>query len=332
MLEAAKLPHPIFVNGIQQKPIEGVSMTYTFDAPEAPERHDVQYFEVFVNRGIYHKGWTACTRHSTPWLASEELGPYDDDVWELYAPDDHSQAHDLAAEMPDKLKELQRLFLIEATKYDVLPLDDRRLERFDPVRSGRPALITGDSQMVYKGMSRLPEHAVLNVKNKSHAVTAEIEVPPGGASGAIVAQGGSTGGWALYALRGRLAYVFNFCGIEHYRVLSDTVLPEGTCQVRMEFGYDGGGLGKGGDVALFVDGKEVGKGRVEATMPLLYSLDETLDLGTDDATQVSPDYDRDTCTFNGSVNWARIDIADAAANSDHYITAEDRLRVAMGRQ
>ena len=239
-------PHPTFVNGIQQAPLEGVSMAYTFDDADAADRHTTQYFEMFVNRGIYHQGWTAVTRHSTPWVMAPSCRPIDDDVWELYGPDDWTQAHDLAAEQPDKLAHLQRLFLIEAGKYNVLPLDDRRVERFNPDLAGRPQLIHGNRQILFGGMGRLSENSVLVLKNKSHAVTAEVDVPDGGANGTIVAQGGAFGGWTLYAHEGRPAYCYNLFGLRQFKVYGDDAVPAGEHQVRVEFAYDGGGLGKGG--------------------------------------------------------------------------------------
>ncbi len=216
ILECAGLPEPTFVHGVQQKPIEGVSMAYSFDDAAAAERHETQYFEMFVNRGIYHKGWTAVTRHSTPWVM-EPLPAFDDDVWELYDTNtDWSQAHDLAKEMPEKLHELQRLFLIEAVKYNVLPLDDRRIERFNPDLAGRPVLIRGKSQLLFSGMGRLSENSVLNLKNKSHAVTAEVVLPAGGANGVIIAQGGAFAGWSLYTKDGKLKYCYNLLGLQHF--------------------------------------------------------------------------------------------------------------------
>ena len=182
VLDAAGLPEPTFVHGVQQMPLHGVSMAYSFDDAAAAERRETQYFEMFCNRGIYHKGWTAVTRHSTPWVMAPSP-PLEDDVWELYAPDDWTQSHDLAAEQPEKLAELQRLFLIEATKYDVLPLDDRRVERFNPDLAGRPQLVRGTRQLLFGGMGRLSENSVVVIKNKSHAVTAQIVVPDGGARG-----------------------------------------------------------------------------------------------------------------------------------------------------
>ena len=190
LLEAAGIPAPTFVHGIQQMPLHGVSMRYCFDQADAPERHETQYFEIVCNRGIYHKGWTAVTRHSIPWLAAD-MPPLDDDTWELYdTTTDWSQAHNIAAEHPEKLRQLQRLFLIEAVKYGALPLDDRRVERFLAELAGRPELITGSSQLLYGGMGRLSESSVINTKNTSHSVTADIEMPEGAASGVFIAQGG----------------------------------------------------------------------------------------------------------------------------------------------
>jgi Sulfatase len=215
ILEAVGLPHPTIVNSIQQAPLEGVSMLYAFNDINAAERHETQYFEMFCNRAIYHKGWTAVTRHSTPWDTSKKPPAFDDDVWELYDTNkDWTQAHDLAKQMPEKLRELQRLFLIEATKYSVVPLDDRRFERFNPDLAGRPQLIKGKSQILFGGMGRLSENSVVTIKNKSYAVTAEIVVPDSGANGVIIAQGGSTNGWSLYAKNGKLRYCYNYFGIK----------------------------------------------------------------------------------------------------------------------
>ncbi len=213
ILDAAGIPAPTFVHGIQQMPLHGVSLRYCFDDAEAPGRHETQYFEIVCNRGIYHNGWTAVTRHSIPWLAADTPA-FDDDTWELYdTTTDWSQAHDLSGEYPDKLRDLQRLFLIEAVKYGALPLDDRRVERFLAVIAGRPELITGSSQLLYGAMGRLSESSVINTKNTSHSVTADIEVPDGSPSGVCIAQGGAFGGWSLYLLEGRPTYCYNLFGI-----------------------------------------------------------------------------------------------------------------------
>jgi arylsulfatase len=257
---------------------------------------------------------------------------FDDDVWELYSPDDWSQAQNLAAEMPDKLHELQRLWLIEAVKYNVLPLDDRMLERANPDIAGRPQLIKGQRQILFGGMGRLSEWSVLSLKNKSYAVTAEVTVPADGAEGVIVVQGGITGGWSIYAKDGKPKYCYNFLGLEHYYVEGEQALTAGQHQVRMEFAYDGGGIAKGGTATLYVDGKQVGEGRVDKTEPFAFSADETLDIGRDDASSVSPDYTQKTSRFSGEVNWVEIDIDEAAEDLDHLITEEERYRVAMGRQ
>ena len=259
ILEAASLPEPTFVHGIQQAPLEGVSMAYTFENAGAEDRHTTQYFEMFVNRGIYHRGWTAVTRHSVPWDPTTGRQPIDDDVWELYAPDDWTQAHNVADREPEQLARLQRLFLIEAAKYNVLPLDDRRVERFNPDIAGRPQLIKGNTQILFGGMGRLSENSLIVLKNKSHAITAEIVVPDGGAKGTIVAQGGAFGGWSVYLTTdGRPAYCYNLFGLQQFKAYGSDPVSSGEHQVRVEFTYDGGGLGKGGTAALFVDGSKVG--------------------------------------------------------------------------
>ena len=331
ILEAAGLPEPTIVHGVLQKPIEGESMGYAFDAADEPERHETQYFEMFVNRGIYHKGWTAVTRHSTPWVMAP-LPPIDDDVWELYRPDDWTQAVNVADAEPEQLRRLQRLFLIEAAKYNVLPLDDRRVERFNSDLAGRPNLVRGNSQLLFGGMGRLTENSVLNLKNKSHAVSAQIAVPDDGANGVIVAQGGAFGGWVLYLHEGRPAYCYNLFGLQQFKVYGETAVPSGEHQVRAEFTYDGGGLAKGGTVTLFVDGERIGDGRVDATVPMAFSADETTDVGSDTATPVSNDYGIRGSEFTGRILWVQLDIDEAAEDLDHLITPEERLQLAMSRQ
>jgi len=332
ILEAAGIPEPTMVNGVLQSPMEGTSMAYTFGDATAPERHDQQYFEMFGNRGIYHKGWSAVTKHRTPWiLVGDGQVAFDDDVWELYdGSADESQARDLAAEMPDKLHELQRLWLIEAARYNVLPLDDRTAERFSAEIAGRPELAQGDSQLLFSGMGRLSESSLVDVKNKSFAVTAEIASADGPLSGVILAQGGAFGGWSLYAREGRTKFAYNLCALETVEIEADRPVPAGEHQVRMEFDYDGGGLGKGGTVSLFYDGDRVGQGRLEHTVPLIFSADETADVGLDSGTPVVPDYEQTNGRFNGDIHWIQVDTA--PNDADHYIRPEERIRIALARQ
>jgi arylsulfatase A-like enzyme len=344
ILEAAGLPEPAIVHGIIQMPLQGTSMAYSFDVPDAPDRHETQYFEMFVNRGIYHKGWTAVTRHSTPWLVGAKLPAIDDDVWELYdTATDWSQAHDLAGKHPEILKELQRLWLIEAVKYNVLPLDDRRVERFNSDLAGRPELIKGRSQTLFAGMGRLQENTVLNVKNKSFSVTAEIEVA-NAAEGVILGQGGRFGGWALYAKAGKAKFVYNLFGIQRWHVEAEKPIPKGKHEVRMEFAYGAtvaaaasgqGGkqqqinpLGQGGNVTLYYDGQKVGEGRVDRTVPFAFSGDETTDVGRATATSPTDDYDIKASVLNGKINVVRIDLGD----EKFHVAHEDRLRIAMAKQ
>ncbi|MGP8166127.1 MAG: sulfatase-like hydrolase/transferase [Steroidobacteraceae bacterium] len=334
ILEAAGLPEPTFVNGVQQHPIEGVSMAYSFNDAQAPERRETQYFEMFGNRGIYHKGWTAVTRHKTPWLLVGEKTPaFDDDNWELYdTSKDWSQANNLAKQMPEKLHQLQRLWLIEAVRYNVLPLDDRAAERLNAETAGRPVLIKGKTQILFGSMGRLSENSVLNLKNKSHSVTAEIVVPATGAEGVIVAQGGNIGGWSLYAKGGKLKFCYNLLGIQQFYAVSAGALPPGEHQVRMEFAYDGGGLGKGGTASLFVDGKKVGEGRIAATAAMVFSADDGCDVGVDTGSPVSPDYGSRGNEFSGRVKGVQLAIAEAAVSADHLVSPEEAVRIAMARQ
>ena len=332
VLEVAGLPEPLTVHGVQQRPLEGVSMAYSFDDADAAERHETQYFEMFCNRGIYHQGWTAVTRHSTPGSSVPSCPRSRTTPGSCTRPEDWTQAHNLADEQPERLHRLQQLFMLEASKYNVFPLDDRRVERFNSDLAGRPTLVRGNTQLLFRGMGRLTENTVLNIKNKSHAVTAMIEAPGSGCRGVIVAQGGAFGGWSLYVKDGKPAYCYNLFGLQRFKVYGDTDIPEGEHQVRMEFTYDGGGLGKGGTVGLFLDGNQVGQGKVEATQPMLFSADETADVGADSATPVSDDYDPTDSAFTGRVHWVQIDLGDDADDHDHLITPEERYRVAMTRQ
>lgn len=287
ILEVAGLPEPKVVNGTPQIPMEGSSLVYTFADAGAKERHTTQYFEISGNRGIYHDGWFAGTVHKAPWEAKPRRA-LQDDVWELYdVSKDFSLSKDLAAKNPEKLKELQALFLVEAQKYGVLPIDDRVFERALPELVGRPDLFAGrDSITLGDGMTGMLESAFIGVKNKSKTITADIEVPANGANGAIIVQGGRFGGWALYVKDGVPAYTYNLLGMRSETVTSNKPLTAGKHTVRMEFAYAGGGLGKGGGLTLFVDNVKVGEGKLTNTQPMMFSADETADVGIDLGTPV----------------------------------------------
>ena len=333
ILEVAGLPHPDQVNGVAQDPLHGVSMRYSFNEGPAADRHTTQYFEIAGNRGIYHQGWTAVTKHATPWIAMAALPEFADDVWELYGPGDWTQANDLAATMPDKLSELQDLFLSEARDYNALPLDDRRVERFDARIAGRPELISGRSQILYGGMGRLTESSVINMKNVSHAVAADVEIPDGGASGVIVSQGGAFGGWSLYLRAdGTPAYCYNLMGMKSTTVAGAQPVTPGRRRVVMVFDYDGGGPGRGGTVTLKVDGETVAEGRLEATVPLVFSLDETCDVGHDTGSPVSDDYRSEDSEFTGTVDSVLFEIAEGATDFSHLVDPQLRLSMALARQ
>ena len=327
LLEVANLPEPVQVHGVDQQPVEGVSMAYSFHDAKATERHQTQYFEIMGNRGIYHKGWTAVAAHRPP-VPDWPRRHFDEDVWELYDTNtDWTQANDLAAQRPEKLAELKRLFLIEAARHNVLPLDDRSARRADPDRAGRPLLARGGKQRLYPDVGPLNTFSVISIKNKSHQISAEIVVPSRGCEGVIVAQGGLPGGWALYAKDGRLAYCYNFYGIDRFHVHATRTLPAGTHQVRMEFAYDGGGVAKGGTATLFVDDEPVGEGRVGRTQPLPFASDEPLQIGRDDGSAVTGDYP--VHEFTGEVRWVEITIPEGASDYDSDISAEERVHAAL---
>jgi arylsulfatase len=287
ILEAAGLPEPKVVNGVAQRPMDGVSMAYSFDNAKAKERHTIQYFEMFGNRAIYNDGWFARTIHKAPWEAKPRR-TLAEDVWELYdTRTDFSLTNDLAAKQPEKLAELQALFMSEAEKNQALPIDDRTFERFNPETAGRPDLMAGRTSITLaEGMTGISENAFLNIKNKSKTITAEIEVPEQGAHGTLIAQGGRFGGWSLYVKDGVPAYDYNFLGLQRFTVSGTEKLKPGKAIIRFEFAYDGDGLGKGGLGTLYVSDKKVGEGRIEHTQPAVFSADETADVGIDLATPV----------------------------------------------
>lgn len=328
ILEAADLPHPRTVDGVAQQPIEGTSMLYSFNDADAPDRHRLQYFEMVGNRGIYHDGWMAVTRHGTPWeMVQGEPRSFDDDVWELYDTNvDWTQAHDLAATHPGKLRELQQLFLIEAAKYGVFPLDDRMTERENPREAGRLDLMGERSTVTFTGAGlRLTEETAPNVKNRSHTITAVIDVPDSGADGVVVAQGGRFGGWSLYCHDGRAHYAYNYFGLTVHRIAAPSQLSPGRHEIRMEFSYDGGAVGRGGDVTLLVDGEKAAEGRVDATIPYYFAFDETFDVGVDRASPVVDDYPPVDNAFTGQLISVRFDLADDQVSD----AASDRDREAF---
>ncbi len=261
-----------------------------------------------------------------------ETPPFEDDVWELYdTSKDWSQAHDLSKQMPDKLHELQRLWIIEATRNGVLPMDDRGAERFNSDLAGRPALVRGNSQVLAAGMGGLNENGLVNVKNKSHSVTAQVVVSEvDRANGVILSQGGIAGGWMLYVKNGTLTYLYNLAGLRHFVVTATQPLSSGTHQVRMEFAYDGGGLAKGGGVTLFIDGKAVGSGRVEQTLPMVFSADETSDVGVKHGSPMTPDMPPRESAFNGTVNVVVVETS--GESLDHMISKEELLNMIVARQ
>ena len=314
VLEAAGLPEPKSVNGTVQEPIEGVSMMYTFDAPNAEGRHKTQYFEIFGNRAIYGDGWFAGTIHRAPWESTPRAALLED-TWELYdTRADFSLATDLAAQNPAKLKEMQDLFMKEAVKYRVLPIDDRFLERINAKMVGRPDLM-GDraSLTLHAGMKGMSENVFINIKNRSLTITADVDIPQAGANGVIIAQGGRFGGWSLYMKGSKPVYVYNFLGIQRFTVASAQAVPAGKATIRFEFAYDGGGLAKGGLGTIYLNDKKVAEGRIERTQPMIFSADETADVGEDDATPVTEDYRAYDNKFTGKILKVKIDIGEMGA-------------------
>jgi arylsulfatase A-like enzyme len=301
ILEAAGIQAPATVNGITQKPIEGVSMAYTFDKANAnaPSKRDTQYFEMFANRGIYHDGWYACTTPPVPpWLlGTAKLPEINDYKWELYnTTDDYSQNNDLAASNPDKLHELQALFLTEAAKYQVLPLDNSILPR---IVTPRPSATAGRTVFTYSGENAgIPDNNAPSILNKDYTITAEVTVPQGGAEGMIATLGGRFGGYALYLLKGKPVFVYNLLDLERYRweggigtrdLFSDALKP-GKHTIVFDFKYNGPGPGKGGTGVLTADGKLVAAKTIPHTIPFLMAIDETFDIGSDTRTTVDDSY------------------------------------------
>jgi arylsulfatase len=287
ILQAARLPEPTVVNGTRQIPLQGRSLAYSFDDPDAKERRSTQYFEISGNAAIYHQGWYARTIHRAPWEMKPRAA-LGGDAWELYdARSDFSLSTDLAAKNPKKLAELKAVFMQEAERNHVLPMDDRVMERLDARLVGRPDLMAGRSSMTLaEGMTGMMEAVFVNVKNRSKTIVAEIEVPSAGAKGTILAQGGRFGGWSLYVNDGVPAYDYNFLGLQRTTIAAAKKLAPGSATIRFDFAYDGGGPGKGGTGSLFVNGEKVAEGRIAHTQAGIFSADETADVGIDLGTPV----------------------------------------------
>jgi len=310
ILEAAGLPEPRVVNGTPQTPIQGVSMLSAFKDAKAPENHLVQYFEMFGNRGVYSQGWLAGTVHRAPW-ETKVRAPLRDDKWELYdTRNDFSLTNDLAAKNPEKLQEMQAVFMREAIANHVLPIDDRTFERANAELAGRPDLMMGRKSLtLYQGMFAIPENAFINVKNTSFSITADVDIADQPANGVLVAQGGRFGGWALYVKDGKPVYHYNFLGLKRFSVVSEKALPAGKSTVKFDFAYDGGGPGKGGTGTLFINGVKVGQQRIDITQCCGFSATEGADVGLNTGTPVSDDYEN-PFAFNGKIAKVTIDLID----------------------
>jgi arylsulfatase A-like enzyme len=330
ILEAAHLPQPVEVNGVKQKPIEGVSMVYSFDDPKATGSRHIQYFEMFGNRALYKDGWIATARHGRlPWvMAGGSTGDFDQDTWELYRlADDFSEANDLSAKFPQKLKKLQNDFWIEAKKYNVLPLDDRFAERGDPRL--RPSLIAGRTDFAYfPGAAFIPEPSAVDTKNTSFTINATVDVPQGGADGVLVAEGGSAGGYTLYIKGGKPVYEYNYFAHERYTVTGAEALSPGPAVIRMDFKYDGG-IGKGGTATLFVNDKRVGEGRIDKTCPGRFGA-ESFDVGMDNGSPVSEHY-QSPFAYAGVIKKVQITVRPSTlAASDVQKIRDAKRNVMMG--
>lgn len=330
LLEAVGVPAPTSINGATQKPIEGTSLVYTFGDAKARSKHTTQYFEMFGNQGIYHDGWVACTTPGVaPWdTAAEAQGRLPsvlDYKWELYnVAEDFSEANNLAAKQPAKLKELQDQFLKEAAKYNVLPIENSRIDRFDV--NLRPSLTRGRDEFTYfPGLVRIPEGAAPDTKNKSWQITAEVNIPAGGAEGMLLTHGGRFSGWGLYLLKGKPTFCYNLAGVARDTIAGKESLAPGAHTIVYDFKYDGPGLGKGGEATIQVDGKTVATGRIERTLGFRLSLDETLDCGEDTGTPVIEDY-HVPFKFTGELKKAVIKLGKSglAANDEKRIERANR--------
>jgi arylsulfatase A-like enzyme len=300
ILESVGLPEPKRVNGVDQMPFEGVSMLYTFDDAQAEDRHTTQYFELIGSRAIYHEGWWAGTRHGLDGVtdAAKKFEPFEKDVWELYdMRNDFGLGTDLSARHPDKLREFQELFDREAHKHNIYPMAN---SCYELLAADRPKLVSGNTASFTPGTVRLPEEAIIDIKNRSFSIIAEVENPDGDAEGILVTLGGETGGFAFLALDRKPTFIYSWLGLEKYTIASSDPLPRGSCTIRFDFAYDGGGPGKGGTGTLSVNEKPVAEGRFEKTVPIHFSTDDTFDVGEDWGTPVSSTY-TPPFTFTGTL-------------------------------
>jgi hypothetical protein len=304
------VPVPKTVDGVPQLPMAGVSMRYSFNDANAKERHTTQYNEAAGNRSIYHDGWMAAVVHNVTWEPAVRAD-FAHDKWELYnMREDFGLANDLAAKYPQKVEEMKKLFTQEAIKNDVFPMDDRRFERLNAEVSGRPDIMGDRKELtLYPGMGNMTENSFIDTKSRSLTITADLEIPSGGAEGVVISQAGQFGGWSLYVKNGKPKYAYNWLAREHYNIEGSELLPEGKVTLVYDFKYDGGGLHKGGTGTLSVNGKKVGEGRIEKTIGALYSLAaETADVGEDAFSPVTTDYDAWDNKFTGTINTVRIKI------------------------
>jgi arylsulfatase len=304
--EIVGVPAPKVVNGIEQDPIEGTSLVYSFNDKDAEEQHNVQYFEMFGNRAIYSEGWLARVIHKAPWEAKPKR-TLQDDVWELYNErEDFALTNNIADKHPEKLKELQELFMKEAEKYHVLPIDDRVFIRMNAAAVGRPTLMDGRKHLVLgEGMRGLAPDVFINTHNVSFSITADVEVDNNG-NGVLVCQGGRFGGFSLYIKNGIPTFTYNYLGLESYTASGKEKLKPGKHKIVMDFKYDGGGNGKGGLASINVDGEKSAETRVDKTQMTIFSVDDMADVGLDEGTHVA-DYGA-TSKFNGKIDKIIIDV------------------------
>ena len=307
ILEIVGVPEPTRVNGIDQMPMEGVSMLYAMDDADAEELHNEQYFELTGGRAMVQDGWWAITRHGLDGVSGTQAGPipaFEDDVWELFDKNnDFSLSTDLAAQHPERLAELQVLFDRDARRYNVYPMANNPL---DYLKVEKPKLVHGDKVSYGPGTIRLPEDAVIDIKNRSFSIIAEVANANGGTEGLLVTNGGETGGYAFVVQDGKPVFHSNYLGLEQYTVASTEALPEGNSTIRFDFTYDGGGWGKGGTGTLSINDKLVGEGRIEQTVPFVYAFDESFDVGEDWGTPVSPTY-KVPFAFSGTIKQVTIE-------------------------